>query len=306
MRPPGFPFPALVGLDPLKMALQLAAIDHRLSVLIRGDKGAGKSTAARGLVDLLAPGAPFVNLPLGATEDRLLGGLDLEKALKGDAGLEARAAGRGARRRALRRRGQPAARSSGRCAARRGRQRRPHRRARRLQRDAIRRLRDDRLDESRRGRAAPAAAGPVRAGGRRDGAERAGRPPRSDRAPARRTTPMPASFSDRWQDERARMARRPGTGPGAGPRGDAGWRAARPDCRTRRRSPDPIVARRPRGGTRQPCPGGAGGCRRRRAASCRTGAAARAGASGAAAIARAAQRAARRPAATVDSRTTLR
>jgi magnesium chelatase subunit D len=88
VRPPGFPFPALVGLDALKMALQLAAIDLRLSVLVRGDKGAGKSTAARGLVDLLAEGAPFVNLPIGATEDRLLGGLDVEKALKGEPALK--------------------------------------------------------------------------------------------------------------------------------------------------------------------------------------------------------------------------
>ena len=83
-----FPFPALVGLDPLKLALQLAAIDIRLSVLIRGDKGAGKSTAARGLRALLEPGAPFINLPIGATEDRLLGGLDIEKALKGDPALK--------------------------------------------------------------------------------------------------------------------------------------------------------------------------------------------------------------------------
>jgi len=88
MKPPGFPFPALVGLEPLKLALQLAAIDVRLSVLIRGDKGAGKSTAARALLDLLEPGAPFVNLPIGATEDRLLGGLDVEKALKGEPALK--------------------------------------------------------------------------------------------------------------------------------------------------------------------------------------------------------------------------
>jgi magnesium chelatase subunit D len=89
MTPHGFPFAALVGLEPLKLALQLAAIDSRLSVLIRGDKGAGKSTAARGLADLLASGAPFVNLPIGATEDRLLGGLDVEKALKGEPALKA-------------------------------------------------------------------------------------------------------------------------------------------------------------------------------------------------------------------------
>ena len=44
-----FPFAALVGVETLQMALQLAAIDRRLSVLVRGDKGAGKSTAARGL-----------------------------------------------------------------------------------------------------------------------------------------------------------------------------------------------------------------------------------------------------------------
>jgi magnesium chelatase subunit D len=87
-RPATFPFPALVGLDDLKMALQLAAVDRRLSVLIRGDKGAGKSTAARSLVDVLADGAPFVNLPIGATDDRLLGGLDVEKALKGEPALK--------------------------------------------------------------------------------------------------------------------------------------------------------------------------------------------------------------------------
>ena len=79
-----FPFTALVGLDNLKLALQLAAIDRRLSVVVRGDKGAGKSTAARGLAALLDSQAPFVTLPIGATEDRLLGGLDVEKALSGE------------------------------------------------------------------------------------------------------------------------------------------------------------------------------------------------------------------------------
>jgi magnesium chelatase subunit D len=88
MTPVDFPFPALVGLDPLKLALRLAAIDIRLSVLIRGDKGAGKSTAARGLSGLLEPGTPFINLPIGATEDRLLGGLDVEKALRGEPALK--------------------------------------------------------------------------------------------------------------------------------------------------------------------------------------------------------------------------
>ncbi len=83
-----FPFAAIVGLDALKLALQLAAIDHRLSVLVRGDKGAGKSTAARALGDLLADESRFVNLPIGATEDRVLGGLDVEKALNGEPALK--------------------------------------------------------------------------------------------------------------------------------------------------------------------------------------------------------------------------
>jgi magnesium chelatase subunit D len=83
-----FPFVALVGLDTLKLALTLSAIDTRLSVLIRGDKGAGKSTAARGLVQLLPAGSPFVNLPIGATEDRLLGGLDLSRTLAGEPALK--------------------------------------------------------------------------------------------------------------------------------------------------------------------------------------------------------------------------
>lgn len=81
-----FPFSALVGLDDLKMALLLAAVDARLSVLARGDKGAGKTTAARALGRL--SGGPFINLPLGATEDRLLGGLDVERALAGQPALK--------------------------------------------------------------------------------------------------------------------------------------------------------------------------------------------------------------------------
>lgn len=87
MSRPTFPFAALVGLDTLKLALQLAAVDHRLSVLIRGDKGAGKTTAARALSGVRDDQAPFVNLPIGVTEDRLLGGLDIERALKGEPAL---------------------------------------------------------------------------------------------------------------------------------------------------------------------------------------------------------------------------
>ena len=117
--PPRYPFAALVGLDQLKLALLLNAISSGIGgVLIRGEKGTAKSTAARALRDVL-PGivcmkgmslplrsrpclagmpvlrhtngspcgranadAPFVDLPLGATEDRVLGTLDFEKALK--------------------------------------------------------------------------------------------------------------------------------------------------------------------------------------------------------------------------------
>jgi magnesium chelatase subunit D len=68
----------------MKLALLLAAVDWRLGVLLRGDKGSGKTTSARGLAALLPAPACFINLPIGATEDRLLGGLHLERTLKGD------------------------------------------------------------------------------------------------------------------------------------------------------------------------------------------------------------------------------
>jgi magnesium chelatase subunit D len=83
-----YPFSAIVGQEEMKLALLLAAIDWRISVLLRGDKGAGKTTAARGLATLLPEPGPFINLPIGATEDRLLGGLHLERALKGDPALK--------------------------------------------------------------------------------------------------------------------------------------------------------------------------------------------------------------------------
>jgi magnesium chelatase subunit D len=81
----GYPFAAMVGQGELKLALLLASVDWRLSVLLKGDKGSGKSTAARALAEILPEGAPFVNLPIGTTEDRLLGGLDLGGALEGQA-----------------------------------------------------------------------------------------------------------------------------------------------------------------------------------------------------------------------------
>ncbi|MEQ7874398.1 magnesium chelatase ATPase subunit I [Sphingomonas sp. ASV193] len=109
-----FPFSAIVGQDEMKLALLIAAVDRAIGgVMVFGDRGTGKSTAARALAALLPPIAvvegcrfgcapgeegscpdpchstksrkqpvPFVDLPLGATEDRVLGALDLERALR--------------------------------------------------------------------------------------------------------------------------------------------------------------------------------------------------------------------------------
>jgi magnesium chelatase subunit D len=77
-----FPFSAVVGHDEAKLALLLNAVDPRIGgVLLRGQKGSAKSTLARGLAALLPGAAPFVELPLGATEDRVVGTLDIEAAL---------------------------------------------------------------------------------------------------------------------------------------------------------------------------------------------------------------------------------
>ncbi|GAA4792013.1 putative cobaltochelatase [Streptomyces sanyensis] len=110
-----YPFTAVVGMDDLRLALLLNAVSPAVGgVLVRGEKGTAKSTAVRALADLLPevavvadcrfscdpaapdPGCPdgphpaaapdsrparMVELPVGASEDRLVGSLDIERAL---------------------------------------------------------------------------------------------------------------------------------------------------------------------------------------------------------------------------------
>ncbi len=116
-----FPFSAIVGQDEMKRAMILTAVDGGIGgVLVFGDRGTGKSTAVRGLAALLPPieaiagcpvnsehitdvpdwvvladdanvqkPTPVIDLPLGATEDRVVGALDIEKALtKGEKAFE--------------------------------------------------------------------------------------------------------------------------------------------------------------------------------------------------------------------------
>ena len=83
MSPSAFPFREVVGQDNAKLALLLVTLDPRIGgVLLRGHKGTAKTTLARGLAGLLGD-APFVEVPLGASEDRLVGTLDAERALSG-------------------------------------------------------------------------------------------------------------------------------------------------------------------------------------------------------------------------------
>ncbi len=75
-----FPFSALVGQEDLREALLVCAVDPAISgVLVRGERGTAKTTAVRGLAPVL-DGA-LVELPIGATADRVLGTLDLDRAL---------------------------------------------------------------------------------------------------------------------------------------------------------------------------------------------------------------------------------
>ena len=80
-----YPFSAIVGHERLRLALLLCAVRPEIGgVLIRGEKGTAKSTAVRGLAKVLAAvdGAALVELPIGATEDRVVGSLDLQKVLR--------------------------------------------------------------------------------------------------------------------------------------------------------------------------------------------------------------------------------
>jgi magnesium chelatase subunit D len=97
-----FPLAAIVGQEELVKALLINAVAPDVGgVLVRGHRGTAKSTAVRGLAPLLSAisdhPAPLVEVPLGATLDRLVGSLDLRRALEGehqfDPGLLSRAHG---------------------------------------------------------------------------------------------------------------------------------------------------------------------------------------------------------------------
>ncbi|MGU3433471.1 VWA domain-containing protein [Actinomycetes bacterium M1A6_2h] len=90
-HPAGYPFSAVVGQDKLRLALVLCAVHTGIGgVLVRGEKGTAKSTVVRALAALLPPvndengsrPARLVELPVGATEDRVVGSIDLEKILR--------------------------------------------------------------------------------------------------------------------------------------------------------------------------------------------------------------------------------
>ena len=93
-----FPFTALEGQAELQRALLLCALEPMIGgLLIEGPRGTAKSTSARALAALL-PAGRFVNLPLAASAEQVVGSLDIDAALKGDGvqfrpGLLARAHG---------------------------------------------------------------------------------------------------------------------------------------------------------------------------------------------------------------------
>ncbi len=81
-----FPFTAVAGQAPFKLALILSVIDPTIGgVLISGPRGSAKSTLARGLADVMPVAVgrdnTFITLPLGATEEMLVGTLNLQQVL---------------------------------------------------------------------------------------------------------------------------------------------------------------------------------------------------------------------------------
>ncbi|MHB1571138.1 MAG: magnesium chelatase, partial [Solirubrobacteraceae bacterium] len=81
MSRPVYPLSAIVGQEDLIEALLVCAVHPVVGgVLVRGERGTAKSTAVRALAPMLGPDAPLVELPLGATLDRLVGALDLRAA----------------------------------------------------------------------------------------------------------------------------------------------------------------------------------------------------------------------------------
>ncbi|MDY6037527.1 MAG: VWA domain-containing protein [Eubacterium sp.] len=76
-----YPFTAVIGQEAEKKALLIAAVNPRVSgVILSGEKGTAKSTIVRGLSELLCD-IPFFEMPLNITEDRLVGSIDIEKAI---------------------------------------------------------------------------------------------------------------------------------------------------------------------------------------------------------------------------------
>ncbi len=82
MPAPEFPFSAVTGQAHYKLALVLATINPSIGgVLVSGPRGTAKSTLARGLAQITAEHRNFITLPLGASEEMLVGTLDLQKVL---------------------------------------------------------------------------------------------------------------------------------------------------------------------------------------------------------------------------------
>lgn len=77
-----YPFAAIVGQETMKKGLLLNLVNPQLGgVLIRGEKGTAKSTAVRALAELMSE-LRVVTLPVSATEDRVVGTLDIEHAIR--------------------------------------------------------------------------------------------------------------------------------------------------------------------------------------------------------------------------------